>query len=119
MRMLVTPALAPAAPRRGSLLRDPDHHHAEAAIALGRGEVLARDLLLDIVLLEAHLWDLVLGEEPLDRLDVRAADPSQHHWRWDREAAIEQKPDHLKLGLQARHMSLKEHESTDRTWSVT
>ncbi len=41
-------------------------------------------------------------------LHVLAADPPQHHRRGDRKPAIEQKPDHLKLGLQPRHVPLKE-----------
>ena len=48
-----------------------------AGIVVGRDEVLARDLLLDIVLPGAHLRDLVLGFEPLDRVDVLASDPPQ------------------------------------------
>ena len=41
-------------------------------------------------------------------LDVLAADPPQHRWRGDRKPAIQEKPDHLKLGLQPRHVPLKE-----------
>ena len=41
-------------------------------------------------------------------LHVLAADPAQHRRRGNRKAAIEQKPDHLKLGLQPRHVPLKE-----------
>ncbi|MBV9193933.1 MAG: hypothetical protein JO168_07275 [Solirubrobacterales bacterium] len=108
MRVAVRAALAPPPPRRGSLLRDPDHHHPKAAVALRRLEMLARDLLLDIALLKAHPWDVALGDVPVDRLDVLAADPPQHHRRGDRKAAIEQKPDHLKLRLQPRHVPLKE-----------
>ena len=108
MRMAVRAAVAPAPPRRGSLLRDSDHHHPEAPLALGRLEMLARDVLLDIALHKAHHRDLVLGDEPLDRLDVRAADPPQHHGRGNRKPAIQEKPDHLKLGLQPRHVPLKE-----------
>jgi hypothetical protein len=75
MRVAVRTPVPPAAPHRGALLRDPHHHDTEAALALGRGEVLAGDLLLDIVFLEADPRDLTLCDEPLDRLDVRAAEP--------------------------------------------
>ena len=108
MRVAVRPTVTPPAPRRGALLRDPDHHHPEAPLALGRLEVLARDVLLDVPLLKAHHGDLALADELLDRLHVRAADPSQHRRRRDRKAAIEEKPDHLKLRLQSRHVALKE-----------
>ena len=108
MRVAVRAAVAPAAPGRGALLRDPDQHHPEAALPLGCGEVLARDLLLDIVLHKAHPWDLTLGDEPVDRLDVLAADPPEHHRRGNRKAAIQQKPDHLKLRLQPRHVAVEE-----------
>jgi hypothetical protein len=101
-------ALPPPAPRRGSLLRDADHHDPEAPLRLRRPEVPAGDLLLDITLLKAHHRDLVLDDEPLDRADVLAADPPQDRGRGDREPAIQQKPDHLKLGLQPRHVRLKE-----------
>jgi hypothetical protein len=108
MRVPVRPAVAPAPPRRRALLRDPDHHHPEAALPLGRLEVLARDLLLDVALHAAHPWDLVLGDEPIDRLDILAADPPQHRRRGNRKAPVEQKPDHLKLRLQPRNVALKE-----------
>ena len=108
MRVAVRAAVAPPPPRRGALLRDPHHHYPEATLALGRLEVLAGDVLLDITLHEAHHRDLVLGNEPLDRLDVLAADSPQHHRRGDRKPTIQQKPDHLKLRLQPRHVPLKE-----------
>ena len=108
VRVAVRAAVAPAAPGGRALLRDPDHHHPEAPLALRGLEVLARDLLLDIPLHKAHHRDLVLDNEILDRAHVIAADPPQHHRRRDREPAIEQKPDHLKLGLQPRHVPLKE-----------
>jgi len=55
MRMLITTAVAPSAPREGSLLRDSDHHHAEATLAL--------------------------GDEPLDCLHVLPADPPENRRR--------------------------------------
>ena len=108
MRVAVRAAVPPASPRRGALLRDADHHHPEAPLALGRLEVLAGDVLLDIPLHKADHRNLVLGDEPLDRLDVLAADPPQHRRRGNRKAAIQEKPDHLKLRLQPRHIPLKE-----------
>jgi hypothetical protein len=89
-------------------LRDADHHHPEATLALGTLEVLAGDLLFDIALDEPHDRDLVLGHEPVDRLHVAAADPSQHRRRRDPEPAIQQEPDHLPLRLQPRDVPLQE-----------
>ena len=108
VRMPVRAAVAPAPPGRGLLLRDADQHHAVAALLLGALEVLACDLFLDIALGEAHDRDLVIADQALDRLDVVAADLAQHRGGGDREPAIEQKPDHLPLGLQARHVALQE-----------
>jgi hypothetical protein len=88
----------------------PSRHprQAEAPLPLGRLEVLARDVLLDVALHKAHHRDLVLDDEALDRTDVLAADPAKHRRRRNRKTPIEQKPDHLKLGLQPRHVALKE-----------
>ncbi len=108
MRMAVWPPVAPPTPSRGALLRDTNQHHAEATIALRRLEILARDLLLNLAPVEAHHRDLPFGDEPLDRADVLAADSSQQRGRGDRKPPIEQKPDHLKLSLQSRHIALKE-----------
>ena len=79
-----------------------------ATLALGSHEMLAGDVLLDVALHKADHRDLVLGDEPLDRLDVLTADAAQHRRRGDRKPSIKQKPDHLKLGLQPWHVPLKE-----------
>src|ERR1700739_4151890 len=65
VRVAVRAAVAPPPPRRGALLRDPDHHHPEAPLALGRLEMLARDLLLDIALHKPRHRDLVRDDETL------------------------------------------------------
>ena len=113
MRMPVRAAVAPPAPRRGSLLRDTDHHHAVAAVALGALEILASDLLLHIPLDEPDRRDLVGGDVVVDSVDVVAADLPQHRRRRDREPAIQQEPDHLPFGHQPRHVPLQE-QAVDR-----
>ena len=98
MRMPVRPAIPPPAPRRGLLLRDPDHHHAVAILPLGTLEMLASDVLLDIPLDEPDRRNLVGGDVRIDPVDIVTADLPQHRRRRDREPPIQKKPDHLPLG---------------------
>jgi hypothetical protein len=107
VRVTVRAAVPPATPGRRLLLADPDHYHAVAALALGGLEVPASDLLLHIPLDEPDHRDLVLSDEPIDLLDVLAADLPQHRGRGNRETAIQQEPDHLTLGHQPRHVPLQ------------
>ena len=74
MRMPVGPAIAPPAPRRGLLLRDTDHHHPVAVLALGAFEMLAGDLLLHIPLDEADRRNLVGRDVLVDLIDVVTTD---------------------------------------------
>jgi hypothetical protein len=106
--MAIRAAVPPPAPRRGFLLRDPDHHHAVTTVALSGLEVLASNLLLHIPLDEPDRRDLVIDDELVDLVDVVAADLSQHRRRRDREPTIQQEPDHLPLGHQPGHVPLQE-----------
>lgn len=106
--MAVRAAVAPAPPRRGLLLRDPDHHHPEAALALGPLEMLTGEVLLDLALHEPDHRDVVVEGELVDRVGVVAAHLAQHGRRGDRKPAIQQEPDHLPLGLQSRDVPLQE-----------
>ena len=51
---------------------------------------------------------IVIEDEPIDLVDVRAADLPEHRRGRDREPAIEQESDHLPLGMEPRHLPLKE-----------
>jgi hypothetical protein len=116
MRMSVRAAVAPAPPRARLLLRDTDQHHPEASLALGALKVLASDVLLAVLLGEAHHRQLVVQRELIDRLAVRAADLAQQHRRRDPEPAVQQKPDQHPRRLQLRHVALHE-QPVDRSHS--
>ena len=106
--MPVRATVTPPAPRRGLLLRDPDHHDPVAVLALSGLEMRAGDLLLHITLDELHCRNLVTDDVVVDLVDVVTADLPQHRRRRDREPAIQQKPDHLPLAHQPRHVPLQE-----------
>src|SRR5437899_1408456 len=93
MRMAVGAAVTPAPPRRRPFLRDADHDHPEASLALGGLQMRTRELLLGLALREPHDRHLVRTRELLDRGDVRAALPGEQRRRGDRKPAIEQEPD--------------------------
>jgi len=76
--------------------------------------MLAGDLFLHVPLDELHRRDLVIDDEPVDLIDVAAADLAQHRRRRDREPAIQQEPDHLPLGHQPRDVPLQE-QTIDRS----
>jgi hypothetical protein len=106
MRMLVVAAVAPAAPRIGLLLRDADHRHAAAPVALGTPQIRARDVLLAGALREAHDRNLVVQREAVDRLDIAATDPPEDRRRRDVAAdTIQQKAHQLPVALQARDVA--------------
>ena len=50
MRVRVTPAIAPTAPRERLLLRDAEHHHPRTPLPLSLLHIRTRDVLLDHVL---------------------------------------------------------------------
>jgi hypothetical protein len=70
--------------------------------------VAAGDQLLGLALAETHHRDPVAPREPPDRARVGGADLAERRRRGDREAAIEQEPHHLTLGLQLRHIARQE-----------
>lgn len=89
-----------APPGRRLLLRDADHDHPKATLALGRAQVRARDQLLGLALFEMHHRDLLLGREALDRAHIPSTDLAQRRWRGDRHPTVEQEPYEHPLGLQ-------------------
>jgi len=113
VRVAVRPAVTPAAPGRGLLLGDADHHDPEAPLALGPLEVGARQILLRGALPKTQQWDLVVFREALDLLHVTAPDLAEQRRRGNRVAAIEQKAHHLPLAHQPRHIPLQE-QAVDR-----
>jgi len=70
--------------------------------------MLAGDLLLHIPLDEADRRNLVGRDVLVDLIDVVTTDLAKRRRRRDREPAIQQKPDHLPLGHQPRHIPLQE-----------
>jgi hypothetical protein len=109
MRMLVRAAVTPATPYLRLLLTDAEHHHPRPPCPPGGAEVLAGDLLLAVLVLEPNHRDPAVARVAFDRVDVPPADLAQQRRRGDREPLIEQKPDHLSLRLQPRHVPVQEH----------
>jgi hypothetical protein len=101
------------APGRGLLLGDADHHHAEPPLPLGLLHVAAGDELLGLALLEMHHRDSMPLGEPFDRPDVRVADLPERRRRGNRKPPVQQKPNHLPLGLQLRQVP-REEDPIDR-----
>jgi hypothetical protein len=106
MRMRVTPAISPAAPRERILLRDAEHHHSRAPFPLSLLHVRARDVLLDHALREPHDRDLVRLRERVDVLHVGPTDlPKQRRGR-DRPARmVVKEPHQLPVALQPRDVA--------------
>jgi hypothetical protein len=106
--MGVRAALAKPLPRRGLLLRHPDHHDPEAALTVGLVHVPAGRQFLGLALLEMHHRNPIAIGEPVDRPDIRGADLPQRGRRGDRKPAIQQEPHHLPLALQLRDVAGEE-----------
>ncbi len=115
MRVRVTPAIAPTAPRERLLLRDAEHHHPRTPVPLSLLHVRARDVLLDHVLGEPHHRDLPRLRERVDVLHVGAADLPEQHRRRDRPARmVVEEPHQLPVALQPRDVP-REQDPVDRT----
>src|ERR1039458_7851733 len=122
MRVRVTAAITPAAPRPRLLLRDAEHHHPRALLPLGLSHVRARDILLDHVLGEPHHRDLPRVGERVDLLNIRGADLPQDRRRRDRPACpLIEEPHQLTIALQPRlgTYPARKIRSTDRTRRLT
>jgi hypothetical protein len=108
VRVRRRPAGLKPAPGRRLLLRDADHHDAEATIPFGLVHVAAGDQLLGLALLEMHHRDPVLAREALNGTHVRRADLAQR--RPDRESETHDptKPHQHPFGLQLGQVASEE-----------